>query len=94
MFEKEESPAVSLINEEDGEERKLLDNSSENSKKKDPEYPTLTLKQALKLKELYVVAFIFSFSAKSISTYLGYYKVVLDFLSLIFVLLDSISFIF
>lgn len=94
MFEKEEASATLLINEEDGEEKTLQDNSSENLKRIDPEYPTLTLKQALKLKELYVVAFIFSFSAKSIGTYLGYYKVIGNFLSLIFVLLHSISFIF
>jgi hypothetical protein len=74
MFEKQDEKLILVINEEETE--KLIDYqiTPEGDRKEETEYPTLTLKDALKLKELYIIAFIFSFCVKSVSSYIGYYK--------------------
>lgn len=80
MFEKNEEPTSLTINREEGEiiSMSFEDNKMENLDQESSNqfsYPKLTLKDALKLKELYILALIFSCSAKSIQAFLGYYKV-------------------
>lgn len=82
MFEKNEEPTSLTINRNEGEiiSMSFEDNKMENLDQ-DPtksSYPKLTLKDALKLKELYILALIFSCSSKSIQAFLGYYKVRFD----------------
>ena len=74
MFEKQDETLILVVNDEEGETKQLLDqNTGEGN-----EYPTLTLIDALKMKELYIVALIFSFCDKSVNSYMSYYKVSWD----------------
>jgi hypothetical protein len=71
IFEKEDDTSIVDIKEEEGKQIQ-----KQNDVKNDHEdFPKLTLKDALKLKELYIIAFMFSFCNKSIQSFIGNFKV-------------------
>lgn len=80
MFEKKEHPTSLKINRNEGEviSMSLGHEKSEHSDQhleNKSSYPKLTLKDAIRLKELYILALVFSCSTKSVHAFLGYYKV-------------------
>jgi hypothetical protein len=72
MFEKDNAPhSLNVdVQEETKEVVSIKTNKNENK------HPSLTVKDALKLKELYIIAFIFSFSSLTGSVFTANYKVV------------------
>lgn len=76
MFEKDKGPSSITTNVQEGTEEVISISMSSNESEK--KHPKLTLKEALKLKELYIIAFIFSFSGLIGNVFSSNYKVIVS----------------
>lgn len=76
MFEKDKGPSSITTNVQEGTEEVI--SISMNSNESEKKHPKLTLKEALKLKELYIIAFIFSFSGLTGNVFSSNYKVIVS----------------
>lgn len=74
MFEKDNGPSSIETNVQE-DTKEVISISIKSNKNDERKHPRLTLSEALKLKELYIIAFIFSFSGLVGNVFSANYKV-------------------